>query len=36
MRVNDLEPLEAERKSAERAIQETCEYAERDRRGYGV
>ncbi len=27
-RVNELEPLEAQRKSAERAIQEACEYAE--------
>jgi len=35
-RVKELESLEGERKSAERAIQEACEYAERDRRGYGA
>ena len=35
-RVNELEPLEAEGKSAEWTIQEACEYAETDRRGYGA
>jgi hypothetical protein len=35
-RVKELESLEGERKSAGRAIQEACEYAERDRRGYGA
>ena len=35
-RITELERLEVQGKSAERAIQEAYEYAERDRRGYGA